>query len=143
MLKTAQLFSRKLEKGGRWKIRTTKFPGSGKMHFRKFFPGLTGPNSSPPPQKKVTSKKAKTTNKNYKILQQTNCLRNVAIKYHLSNVHVVVYRFRQKKGIRHSEVNATKHTTIQITTEMCSFKFNDTKLTTIVAFMTLELQCQI
>jgi hypothetical protein len=35
-------------KMGRWKIRTTKFPGSGKIHFRKFFPGLTGPNSTPP-----------------------------------------------------------------------------------------------
>ncbi len=35
-------------KMGHWKIRTTKVPGSGKMHFRKFFPGLTGPNSTPP-----------------------------------------------------------------------------------------------
>jgi hypothetical protein len=35
-------------KVGRWKIRTTKFPGSGKIHCRKFFPGLRGPNSTPP-----------------------------------------------------------------------------------------------
>jgi hypothetical protein len=48
--------------------------------------------------------KAKTTNKNYKNLQKTNCLRNVAIKYHLSNVHVGVHHFRQKrvKGILES-----------------------------------------
>ncbi len=41
-------FSGNGNKVGRWKIRTTKFPGSGKMHFRKFFPGLAGPNSTPP-----------------------------------------------------------------------------------------------